>query len=158
MRRLAKLLGFAIGIGAVTWLVRERVLTPAPVDASPAPGFRTGPHPSDPTPGDPDSEDPHPGTTPSPDAGARGPDVGEPATGDTAADDSPAQVSEADHPDDDLTVVVGIGPAYRDRLAAAGITTLADLAAADPEHLADHVGAGAGVVADWVEQARERTT
>ena len=130
MKRLGRLLLFAIGIGAVTWLVRERVLAPAPVDTSPAPGFRTGSRKGE------------------------APDPGDPVSGDGAADE-PA----IDEPAiDDLTLIVGVGPTYRDRLTAAGVTTLAELAGADPERLAEQVGAGPGAVAGWVEQARERTT
>ncbi|MDX1690616.1 MAG: helix-hairpin-helix domain-containing protein [Acidimicrobiia bacterium] len=57
---------------------------------------------------------------------------------------------------DDLSEISGIGPVYKRRLADAGIATFAALAAADPETVADTVGAPAAFVEDWVGQAAAR--
>lgn len=61
---------------------------------------------------------------------------------------------------DDLTEIKGIGPAMQNRLRALGITTFADLAAADPDQLmAQLKGAqplSRGRVRHWTEAARQR--
>jgi predicted flap endonuclease-1-like 5' DNA nuclease len=61
---------------------------------------------------------------------------------------------------DDLTEIKGIGPAMQNRLRALGITTFADLAAADPDQLMKQLkGAqplSLGRVRHWTEAARER--
>jgi len=54
---------------------------------------------------------------------------------------------------EDLAQVRGIGPVYRTRLAEAGITTFAALAAADPVFVAATTGVPPGRAADWIAQA-----
>lgn len=56
---------------------------------------------------------------------------------------------------DDLTDIVGIGPVYAKRLAASGISSFADLAAADVTTTAAAVNVTAERVAEWVDQARQ---
>lgn len=56
---------------------------------------------------------------------------------------------------DDLTEIVGIGPVYRNRLAGAGIVSFADLAAADPDVVAEAIDVADSLVAGWITQARE---
>lgn len=56
----------------------------------------------------------------------------------------------------ELTAIRGIGPVYAGQLAALGITTLDQLAAAEPEKLAESFDARADI-ADWVSQARSLT-
>ena len=74
----------------------------------------------------------------------------------TAVPDArPERPSEASVPDD-LTDIRGIGPVYARQLAAVGITTFAELAAADPVELATEFDPRADV-ADWVSQARSLT-
>ena len=61
---------------------------------------------------------------------------------------------EADDPDDvDLVSIDGIGGTYADRLREAGIDSRADLAAADPETVAEATGAAEATVEDWIDQA-----
>ncbi len=55
---------------------------------------------------------------------------------------------------DDLALIKGIGPVYRDRLADADVTTFAQLAAADAGQLADAVDVAVTLVEDWQDQAR----
>ncbi|WP_300514005.1 50S ribosomal protein L21 [Aliiroseovarius sp.] len=61
-----------------------------------------------------------------------------------------AEAPAADAGADDLTKINGVGPAAAKKLADAGITTFAQLAAVDVENF-DAVK----VKADWVEQAKE---
>lgn len=59
--------------------------------------------------------------------------------------------------DDDLTEIKGIGPTFARRLAEAGITTFAAVAAASPDHLREVTKATAIANPDeWVAQAREK--
>jgi predicted flap endonuclease-1-like 5' DNA nuclease len=53
----------------------------------------------------------------------------------------------------ELTRVKGIGPAISDRLRAAGVSSLAALAAADPEQLAAATTIPAERIRGWQEQA-----
>jgi len=57
---------------------------------------------------------------------------------------------------DDLAEVWGIGPVYRARLAEAGITTFARLAAADPDAVVAATGVPPARAADWIAQAAAR--
>lgn len=61
---------------------------------------------------------------------------------------------------DDLTEIKGIGPAMQNKLRALGITTFADLAAADPDQLIAKLKGSQplsrGRVQHWTEAARER--
>ena len=57
---------------------------------------------------------------------------------------------------DDLAEVWGIGPVYRARLAEAGITTFARLAAADPDAVVTATGVPPARAADWIAQAAAR--
>lgn len=59
---------------------------------------------------------------------------------------------------DDLTAIKGIGPVYAARLADSGIISFQDLAAADPNTVADTTNAAASVVAGWIWQAQARIT
>jgi predicted flap endonuclease-1-like 5' DNA nuclease len=61
---------------------------------------------------------------------------------------------------DDLTVIKGIGPALQNRLRALGITTFADLAAANPDKLMAQLKGAQPLsrarVQHWTEAARAR--
>lgn len=61
---------------------------------------------------------------------------------------------------DDLTEIKGIGPALQNKLRALGITTFADLAAANPDQLMAQLKGSQplsrGRVRHWTEAARER--
>ncbi len=61
-----------------------------------------------------------------------------------------AAAPAADAAADDLTALNGVGPAAAKKLAEAGITTYAQLAA-----LTEEAAAEAKVKADWIEQAKE---
>jgi hypothetical protein len=54
---------------------------------------------------------------------------------------------------DDLTVVKGIGPVYADRLTEAGITTFAELAAADIDAVCEAAKVSESTATSWMEQA-----
>ncbi|WP_262176069.1 helix-hairpin-helix domain-containing protein [Haloarcula laminariae] len=73
---------------------------------------------------------------------------------DTAADDSDADApADTAGSTDPVTELNGIGPAYGDRLAGAGIDTVGELADADAADLADRIELGESRVAGWIEQA-----
>jgi predicted flap endonuclease-1-like 5' DNA nuclease len=57
----------------------------------------------------------------------------------------------------DVTVdeVSGIGPAYAERLSEAGIETVADLLAADPENLAESTDVSAKRIGRWQDRAED---
>ena len=55
-----------------------------------------------------------------------------------------------------VSVVKGIGPAYADRLEDAGVETVADLAAADVDELAEAIDLSPKRVGRWVENAQNR--
>lgn len=66
---------------------------------------------------------------------------------------TPAPRPPATAEPDDLAEVRGIGPVYRGRLAEAGITTFARLAAAEPAAVVDATGVTPRRAADWITQA-----
>lgn len=109
------------------------------------------------------------------DTPSAGEDVTEPETGTEAttetedgdtsdtADESEttdgSDASDEEHQAETATTSVvelkGIGPAYSDRLADAGIETVAELAAADAGELAPALNVGEGRVRRWIDRARE---
>jgi predicted flap endonuclease-1-like 5' DNA nuclease len=56
--------------------------------------------------------------------------------------------------DDDLSAISGIGPVYRTRLADAGITSFAALAAADASEVAEQIEAPVSRVQAWIDASR----
>jgi polyhydroxyalkanoate synthase len=72
-------------------------------------------------------------------------------TDETATADTPAEPPDRD----DLTAITGIGPTYAERLRAAGYTSAAALADADPAALIEATGAPEARVRDWIEQAHD---
>lgn len=86
------------------------------------------------------------------------PDVEE----ETASADVEGATESADESDDDGTAadegepvdtITGIGPAYAERLADAGVHTVADLADADAAELADAIDVSETRIEGWIEQA-----
>lgn len=77
--------------------------------------------------------------------------AGEPTDETTVVDDAQADGQA------DLRTLEGIGSAYAERLADAGIDDLHALAVADPEQLGETIDVPPGMVADWIEQADART-
>lgn len=53
--------------------------------------------------------------------------------------------------------IKGIGTAYAERLEAAGVHSVSDLAEADPDDLAAETDIAAGRLGNWVERARAQT-
>jgi polyhydroxyalkanoate synthase len=82
---------------------------------------------------------------------------GDRAGGEAGVSDDEAVEPETSDVGATLEDVTGIGEAYATRLRDAGVTSVADLAAADPAHLAGDVAVGVERVRSWVEQARELT-
>jgi predicted flap endonuclease-1-like 5' DNA nuclease len=58
---------------------------------------------------------------------------------------------------DDLTAIHGIGPVYAMRLHDRGITTFAELAAADGAQVADAIDVPRSRLDDWIEEAGSRS-
>jgi predicted flap endonuclease-1-like 5' DNA nuclease len=63
---------------------------------------------------------------------------------------------------DDLTVIKGIGPSTQAKLRSFGITSMAALAASDPEELAANIKASQPIsmarIKRWIEAAQEQAT
>jgi predicted flap endonuclease-1-like 5' DNA nuclease len=73
------------------------------------------------------------------------------------ADDGAEEDTGADAGTDESTEVLkGIGPSYADRLADAGVETVADLAAADPDALAEDTDISEKRLGRWVDRAKAR--
>ena len=72
----------------------------------------------------------------------------------TEAETEPIDESE---PEPELESIQGIGPAYSEQLENAGVETVADLAAVDPETLAEAVEVSASRLREWRERASELT-
>lgn len=70
--------------------------------------------------------------------------------------ESPAGDTAGSDVTEDVEVIKGIGPAYSERLAAAGIETVGELAAADAEELAEATGIGQSRLGNWIERANAR--
>jgi len=56
-----------------------------------------------------------------------------------------------------VDAIKGIGAAYAERLAEAGIHSVSDLAAADAESLAEQIALGEGRIQGWIDRATART-
>jgi len=63
--------------------------------------------------------------------------------------------AESEGSPDPVTELNGIGPAYGDRLAGAGIETVGELAEADAAELAEAIDLGESRVTGWIEQAND---
>lgn len=59
-------------------------------------------------------------------------------------------------PPAEVTSIAGIGPVYAERLAAARIHTIRELARADVAAVAEAAGVSASMATAWIEQATER--
>lgn len=126
MKKLIRVLGVVAGVAAVVWLTRDRLLPTPKVSSQQPPPFR--------------HHEPGKPTQP------------EPAAVPAQASESTAQESSPD----DLTVIKGIGPVRSSQMAEEGITTFADLAAADPKALAEQFDVAETAAADWVAEAASR--
>ena len=63
--------------------------------------------------------------------------------------------TESSAASDDLTVVKGIGPVTAEHLTDAGVSSIEDLASADPSALAETLGKSETAVAKWVQAAAD---
>lgn len=94
----------------------------------------------------------------------KGVEPAQPSTGGDGSDDaadapspgesSPGASGAGGRPVD---AIKGIGPAYADRLADAGVHTVSDLAEADADELAAATDIGEGRLGTWIEHAAART-
>ena len=76
---------------------------------------------------------------------------------DTTADDEAAGAETGEGESEPVETLKGIGPAYAERLGTVDIETVADLAAADADDVADDIGVSSKRVSGWVERAREQS-
>ncbi|WP_306056502.1 helix-hairpin-helix domain-containing protein [Natronococcus wangiae] len=76
------------------------------------------------------------------------------AEADVDADAEPA--AETDEQSDPVDVIKGIGPAYADRLADAGVETVADLADADAAELESETDISEKRIQGWIDRAQVR--
>jgi predicted flap endonuclease-1-like 5' DNA nuclease len=96
-------------------------------------------------------------------AEAAGPVAGEPdADPDPEPEPDPAALEDATEELDDaaggepVDAIKGIGSAYAERLAEAGVETVGDLVNADPEALAEATGVSETRIERWADRARQR--
>lgn len=80
---------------------------------------------------------------------------GAPPTPEAAGSDDRVTVSSPGG--DGLEAIDGIGSAYAERLTAAGVSTVADLADADAGTLADATGISVSRIDRWIDHASEQT-
>lgn len=145
---------------------RDQTSTAVPVEPEPPAETERAVKESTPEPDTPRRPEPEPVTEPAaePDSGRNlEPDSTPEPEPPSAATDEPSiagEVSEpqtpvvSGDPDAPVQTISGIGPAYAERLAEAGIESVEDLAAADPAELGAETGLGEGRVADWITRAR----
>lgn len=82
-------------------------------------------------------------------------------TGAGEVEDAPTETEPAE-PDPEgpthdgpVTEISGIGPSYSERLAAAGVTTIGELARADAEELGQATELSANRISGWIESAKD---
>lgn len=84
----------------------------------------------------------------------------------TPAVEEPEDITEPDPsaPEEDgpaadpVSSLDGIGPTYSDRLGDAGVETVGELAAADPQELSSSTDIAESRLVRWVEAAQQRTS
>lgn len=149
---------------AFWWLPGQ---TERDADARPGKHRRTqGPEPSARTEAPPtaserraETADPAPASTPEAEPSPTGDTPN--TSGPTAAAAPASDPASAAPVHDDLTEIKGVGAAMQRRLQAHGITSFADLAAADPERLLRQLKEDKAVISqarvqEWIQAARER--
>ncbi len=102
-----------------------------------------------------------PTATTEPESGGGGveeiPTTDEPAGGEAepAAEEAEPEAPDPEAAGESPDVLNGIGPAYAERLADAGVETVADLAGADAGALAEGTDISEKRLAGWIESAEE---
>jgi predicted flap endonuclease-1-like 5' DNA nuclease len=82
-------------------------------------------------------------------------------TAETDVSDETDEAADPTEPDTEIDgapvdEIRGIGPTYSERLEAAGVETVAELATADAERVADAVKTSTSRAENWIERARNR--
>lgn len=89
-------------------------------------------------------------------------DTEEESADEAAEEPDESSEDESDEPEEDLgtdeptDVIKGIGSAYAERLAEAGVETVADLARGDAESLAEETGISETRLQNWIDRAKHR--
>jgi len=72
---------------------------------------------------------------------------------DTSSPTDEQTETAVDEHGDSVEKIKGIGPTYRDRLEAGGIETVGDLAASEPDTVAEVAEASEGRASEWIKRA-----
>lgn len=131
---------FLLGLGGLLLWWKRHSLIPTPqVDEGPAPKFRT-------------AETPRQAAA---DNAAQTHGNGAKATESSVATEPANAHTTTTTGSDDMQRVKGIGPVYERRLSALGVSSYADLVAADSETVAEELDVAVEAVEDWKGQARD---
>jgi predicted flap endonuclease-1-like 5' DNA nuclease len=137
-------------IDLVFWWLPKHETAPPPAPRTAQPGAEHAPKQAA-----PQASEPVPGGTAQQAARAKEP-AATPTAKHAAAEQAPKQRAP-----DDLTVIKGIGPVVQQKLQALGIRTFDDLAAADPETLAEQLKGrqpiSRGQVRSWTRAADQQS-
>ena len=95
------------------------------------------------------------GVEPADESGTVDGGVGAESTAETSTSTTDGDTSAGDG--EPVDSIKGIGAAYAERLAGAGVHTVSDLAGANAEDLAEQTDLGAGRVGKWIERAKTRS-
>ena len=140
----------------------QRELTESEAETEPEEGPESTPEP------EPESEqEPEQAPDPKPEPAAEPDSAPDPAPDTDGAETAPP-TAEAEQPtteagsatpesgnDEPLDSIKGIGPSYAERLENAGIGSVSELAAADPEALAGETGLSEKRISRWVDRAQQ---
>lgn len=88
------------------------------------------------------------------DVGESSVDAAEEPGGVESASEATASAADAEEASDPVTDVKGIGPAYAERLAEAGVENIADLAGANAESLEAATDISANRIQRWIDRAQ----
>ncbi|PSP75462.1 hypothetical protein BRC81_15680 [Halobacteriales archaeon QS_1_68_20] len=101
------------------------------------------------------TDEAEPGEPEAKESEAEEPEGEESVTEQPEAEEPETEAPEPDAADEPTDTIKGIGSTYAERLSAAGIETVSDLAAADPATVAEEADISESRLERWVQRARE---